>query len=81
MFEKDRFIEDCRVALKEGDVPAAIREVVQRAVRDPAGIVTALGEPTARASRRSIGQAISRSLSCAGARGWNSTRMITACGP
>ena len=45
MFEKDRFIEDCRAALKEGDASAAIRELVQRAVRDPAGIVRALGEP------------------------------------
>ena len=45
MFEKERFIEDCRAALKEKDVPGAIRELVERAVREPADIVRALGEP------------------------------------
>ena len=46
MFEKDRFIEDCRAALKEGDPRAAIREIVARAVSEPAQVVRALGEPT-----------------------------------
>ena len=29
MFEKERFIEDCRAALKERDTHAAVRELVQ----------------------------------------------------
>ena len=45
MFDKDRFIEDCRAALKESNAQAAIRELVERAVRDPAQVVRALGEP------------------------------------
>lgn len=45
MFEKERFIEECRAALKESNVQAAIRELVARAVSDPAEVVRALGEP------------------------------------
>ncbi len=44
MFQKDRFIEDCRAAVGEGQ--KAIRELVREAVADPAGIVAELGEPT-----------------------------------
>ena len=44
MFLKDRFIEDCRAAVREGQT--AIRELVLEAVSDPAGIVGELGEPT-----------------------------------
>jgi predicted metal-dependent enzyme (double-stranded beta helix superfamily) len=36
MFERDRFIEDCR---------SAVRELVLEAVADPAGVVSELGEP------------------------------------
>lgn len=45
MFEKERFIQECRAALKESDAHAAIRELVARAVSEPADIVRALGEP------------------------------------
>jgi len=44
MFEKERFLEDCRKAVGEGQ--AAIRELVLAAVADPAGICAELGEPT-----------------------------------
>ena len=44
-FQKDRFVEDCRAAV--GDGQKAIRELVQEAVSDPAGVVAELGEPTA----------------------------------
>ncbi len=44
MFEKQRFIDDCTVALAEGQ--AAVREVVQEAVANPNGIINELGEPT-----------------------------------
>lgn len=43
MFDKERFIEDCRRAVVEGQ--AAVREVVAAAVSDPAAVVAALGEP------------------------------------
>ena len=46
MFVKERFIEECRAALKERDSQAAIRELVARAVSEPGQIVRALGEPT-----------------------------------
>ncbi|HXV09320.1 MAG TPA: hypothetical protein VD839_00810 [Burkholderiales bacterium] len=45
MFDKDHFIEECRAALKETNAQAAVRELVARAVSDPAQIVRALGEP------------------------------------
>lgn len=45
MFDKERFIEDCRAALREKNAQAAIRELVARAVSDPAPVLRALGEP------------------------------------
>ncbi len=44
MFQKDRFVEDCRAAVKDGQ--KAVREIVLEAVGDPAGIISELGEPT-----------------------------------
>jgi predicted metal-dependent enzyme (double-stranded beta helix superfamily) len=45
MFDKERFVEQCRAALRETDPRAAIRELVARAVSEPGQIVRALGEP------------------------------------
>lgn len=45
MFDKERFVEECRAALKERNAHAAIRELVARAVREPAQVLRALGEP------------------------------------
>ena len=45
MFEKERFIAECRAALKESNAQAAIQELVARAVNEPAQIIRALGEP------------------------------------
>ena len=44
MFQKDRFVEDCKLAVGEG--PKAVRELVLEAVADPSGVVSELGEPT-----------------------------------
>ena len=44
MFQKDRFVEDCKVAVSEGQ--KAVRELVAEAVADPAGIVSEFGEPS-----------------------------------
>ena len=44
MFRKDRFIEECRSAVREGQ--KAVRELVLEAVADPSAIVAELGEPT-----------------------------------
>ena len=43
MFRRDRFIEDCHLAISEGQ--KAVRELVLQAVADPAGIISELGEP------------------------------------
>ena len=43
MFQKDRFIEDCKSAVGEGQ--KAIRELVLEAVADPSAIISELGEP------------------------------------
>jgi predicted metal-dependent enzyme (double-stranded beta helix superfamily) len=45
MFDKERFIEECRALLKEKQAQAAIRELVAKVVSEPAQIVRALGEP------------------------------------
>ena len=45
MFGKERFIEECRAALKDSDAQAAIREIVARAVSEPAQVLRALGAP------------------------------------
>jgi predicted metal-dependent enzyme (double-stranded beta helix superfamily) len=45
MFESERFIEDCRRALGEPNPHAAVRDVVARAVTEPAQLLKSLGEP------------------------------------
>ncbi len=45
MFESEVFIADCRAALGESDVHAAINEIVKRAVSEPGQVIRALGEP------------------------------------
>jgi predicted metal-dependent enzyme (double-stranded beta helix superfamily) len=45
MFEKERFIEECRAARSESDTLAAVRDLVAKAVSEPAQVVRALGEP------------------------------------
>ena len=45
MFDLDRFIEDCREAVREDASHRAAREVLARANSDPAAILAALGEP------------------------------------
>ena len=44
MFQKDKLVDDCRIAVAEGQ--KAVRELVLEAVGDPAGIIKELGEPT-----------------------------------
>ncbi|NCF51985.1 hypothetical protein GWP57_10275 [Gammaproteobacteria bacterium] len=44
-FELERFIDDCRAAVKSGDSSRAVRELVERAVREPAALTSALGTP------------------------------------
>lgn len=45
-FDRDSFIEACRQATGEAAAPTAVRDVVARAVSDPAAILADLGEPT-----------------------------------
>ena len=46
MFDIDRFVENCRAAAAEDGTHKAAREVVARAMSDPAAVIAALGEPT-----------------------------------
>ena len=46
MFDLDRFIADCRDAVREDPSQRAAREVLARANADPAAILKVLGEPT-----------------------------------
>jgi predicted metal-dependent enzyme (double-stranded beta helix superfamily) len=47
MFDKDQFIADCRAALAGDRASRNVRDVVARAVADPAPVIKALGEPKA----------------------------------
>ena len=44
-FDLDQFISDCRLALAEDQSHKSVREVVARAVSDPASVLKGLGEP------------------------------------
>jgi predicted metal-dependent enzyme (double-stranded beta helix superfamily) len=45
VFDIDAFVADCRAALAQDRSPSAVREVVARAVSEPAAVLKALGEP------------------------------------
>jgi predicted metal-dependent enzyme (double-stranded beta helix superfamily) len=45
MFDLDQFVADCRAALMADRSPKHVRDVVARAVADPASLLKALGEP------------------------------------
>jgi predicted metal-dependent enzyme (double-stranded beta helix superfamily) len=45
VFDLDRLIEDCRDAIGGDPTHKAVREVVARAVADPAAVVAGIGEP------------------------------------
>ena len=45
MFDLDQFVADCKRVTSDYDTPHAIREVVARAVAEPAQVIRALGEP------------------------------------
>jgi len=45
VFDFDRFIEECLAAVRQERGHKAAREVVARAVSDPAGVLAGLGEP------------------------------------
>jgi predicted metal-dependent enzyme (double-stranded beta helix superfamily) len=45
MFDLDQFIADCRAAVAEDESHKAVREVVARAVAEPAGVLKGIGEP------------------------------------
>jgi len=45
VFELERFTEECRAAVRADPTHRATREVVARAVSDPAGVLAGLGEP------------------------------------
>lgn len=46
MFDVDKFVEDCKVAVKDTDSMKAVQELVARAVSDPNALIQALGEPS-----------------------------------
>jgi hypothetical protein len=81
VFDLNRFIEDCRAAVREDSSHKAVREVLARANSDSAAILAAIGEP-ARAGvtplykfwgLRTKGLAVSHEV-CAYADGWEETR-------
>ena len=45
MFELEQFVADCRAALAVDKSHKSVREVVARAVSDPADVLHGLGEP------------------------------------
>jgi predicted metal-dependent enzyme (double-stranded beta helix superfamily) len=45
MFDLDRFVEDCRSAVKADPTHKSCHDVIQRALSDPASVLTGVGEP------------------------------------
>jgi predicted metal-dependent enzyme (double-stranded beta helix superfamily) len=45
MFDLDQFIADCRAPVAEDSSHKLVRDIVARAVADPAGVLKGLGEP------------------------------------
>lgn len=45
MFETERFVDECRTALRESNPQAAVHELVKRALSEPGELVKAFGEP------------------------------------
>jgi predicted metal-dependent enzyme (double-stranded beta helix superfamily) len=45
MFDREQFVADCRAALSDSAPERQVREVVARAVSDPATVLRGLGEP------------------------------------
>jgi predicted metal-dependent enzyme (double-stranded beta helix superfamily) len=52
MFETERFVADCRAAFAADPTHKAVREVLARAVSDPAAVLKGLGEPKRPESRK-----------------------------
>jgi predicted metal-dependent enzyme (double-stranded beta helix superfamily) len=46
MFDLDAFVADCRAAFRESTPEVAVRELVERAVAEPADVERALGTPS-----------------------------------
>lgn len=45
MFDIEKFIDDCKVAVRDADARAAVKTLVERAVSDPQSLLAAIGEP------------------------------------
>jgi predicted metal-dependent enzyme (double-stranded beta helix superfamily) len=45
MFDKDQFIADCQAALGGDQIARHVRDLMARAVSDPAAVIKAVGEP------------------------------------
>ena len=45
MFDLDQFVADCRAAIAQDSSQKSVREVVARAVSDPAAVPKVIGEP------------------------------------
>lgn len=46
MFDLDRFIAECRAAVSQHASHKSVREIVARAVSEPAAVIAGLGAPT-----------------------------------
>jgi predicted metal-dependent enzyme (double-stranded beta helix superfamily) len=46
MFQREQFVADCRAAFAQDPTHKAVREVLARAMSDPAAVLRELGEPT-----------------------------------
>ena len=46
MFDLERFIDDCRRAVKQPDAKRAVAQIVEEAVSEPNAVLKSVGEPT-----------------------------------
>ena len=45
MFDLDQLVADCRAAIAQDSSQKSVREVVSRAISDPAAVLKGIGEP------------------------------------
>lgn len=80
MFDLDQFIADCRIALAQETPQRAVREIVTRAVANPAAVLKGVSEPKRAGIQKLFHSADLTILNVIWAPGMTSCSTITGCG-
>jgi hypothetical protein len=81
MFEKERFVADCRAAFAQDPTHKAVREILAGAVSDPTRVLKELGKPHRAEIQKIFHSNVLTILNVIWAPGMLSRRTIIECGP